>query len=327
MTIDAVEAGFHRLLPGDEAGFAAMRRAVVAYQQANNPVYDRYCKSFPDWETPLLPVEAFKHGALACCAAPEAVFESSGTGQGVPGRHYVCKTVVYERSFLEHFSARFGEGPFTLVAHLPHYASRGGASSLLYMVRGLVERFGDAASGFFLEDDALLRRAIEHSTHAGTPLILFGAAFGLLDLVERGAPRLPAGTRVIETGGMKTYRRAIGRTALHEQLAAGFGIPREQVVSEYGMCELLSQCYTRCGEVFFTPPWMRGMVVDPENPRAEQPEGMEGALAVVDLANMYSVSALLTQDRAVRVGEGFQVLGRLSGAELRGCNFLLEQLR
>ncbi len=327
VTVEAVEAGFHRLLPGDEEGFAAMRRTVVAHQQANNPVYGRYCKTFPDWETPLLPVEAFKHAMLASCVSYEAVFESSGTGQGLPGRHPVCKTAVYQRSFETHFQAVFGDGPFTIVAHLPHYASRGGASSLLYMVSGLIQRFGDPASGFFLEDVAVLHQAIAQRRSTGTSLILFGAAFGLLDLVECGAPRLPANARVIETGGMKTYRRAIGRAQLHEQLAAGFGVERRQVISEYGMCELLSQCYTRGGEVFFPPPWMRMAVVDPEDPRTERPEGVEGALAVVDLANVYSVSALLTQDRAVQVGGGFQVLGRLSGAELRGCNFLLEQLR
>ena len=50
-----------------------------------------------------------------------------------------------------------------------------------------------------------------------------------------------------------------------------------------------------------------------------------GVLAVVDLANCYTVSALLTEDRAVQRDAGFEVLGRLSQAELRGCNFLLEK--
>ncbi|MDZ7694540.1 MAG: hypothetical protein U5K69_26025 [Balneolaceae bacterium] len=42
----------------------------------------------------------------------------------------------------------------------------------------------------------------------------FGAAFGLLDLVEMESPLLPGNSIVIETGGMKTYRREIsqGRT-------------------------------------------------------------------------------------------------------------------
>ncbi|MEZ4701681.1 MAG: hypothetical protein R2834_15185 [Rhodothermales bacterium] len=324
-----VEAGFTGLLPGDDAGFEAMSEAVVAYQRERNPVYARYCEAFPGWRMPYLPVEAFKHAPLQTCPADEVEleFESSGTGQGTPSRHGVCKAAVYRRSFTEHFRQLFGAGPYTIVAHLPHYAGRGARSSLLYMVHGLIETFGDDASGFFLEDDALLHRAIAQSGEAGTPFILFGAAFGLLDLVEQGAYVVPDGALVIETGGMKTFRRAVEREALHERLAEGFRVPRERVWSEYGMCELLSQCYTRGGALFYPPPWMRVEVVDPESPMNPVPEGSDGALAVIDLANMYSVSPLLTQDRARKTGDGFQVLGRLSGAALRGCNFLLEQLR
>jgi hypothetical protein len=47
-------------------------------------------------------------------------------------------------------------------------------------------------------------------------------------------------------------------------------------------------------------------------------------LAVLDLANIDSVAAILTEDRAVARDGGFEVLGRLTGAELRGCKFLLE---
>ena len=54
-------------------------------------------------------------------------------------------------------------------------------------------------------------------------------------------------------------------------------------------------------------------------------EEEEGLLAVLDLANMYSVAAILTEDRAVRRQGGVEILGRASGAELRGCNFLLSE--
>ena len=93
------------------------------------------------------------------------------------------------------------------------------------------------------------------------------------------------------------------------------------------MCELLSQAYTRGGSVYFPPPWMRFAVVDPIDPASERPEGVPGALAVVDLANVYSASWILTEDIAVRRGDGFEVLGRLRGADLRGCNFLVEGRR
>jgi len=210
-------------------------------------------------------------------------------------------------------------------AALPHYNEQGSRSSLLYMVEYLMGRYGDRQGGFFLSDRAVLENAVEHSRRDGTDFVLFGAAFGLLDLIEDRVTSLPVSARVIETGGMKTHRRELSRKDLHARLAKGFGLPEVQVWSEYGMCELMSQCYTRGGSVFYPPPWMRFRVVDPEHPDRETPEGTPGVLALFDLANVYSVSALVTEDRAVQRGAGFEVLGRLSQAELRGCNFLLEQ--
>ncbi|HET6568560.1 MAG TPA: hypothetical protein VFG50_11400, partial [Rhodothermales bacterium] len=155
------------------------------------------------------------------------------------------------------------------------------------------------------------------------PLLLFGAAFGLLDLAEKGPMVLPENSIVVETGGMKTHRREITRAELHRKLADGFGLPVSRIWSEYGMCELLSQCYARGGGTYLPPPWLRFRVVDPERPEREMPEGEPGMLQIFDMANLYSVSAIRTEDLAVRRGEGFEVLGRLSGADLRGCNFLL----
>ena len=123
---------------------------------------------------------------------------------------------------------------------------------------------------------------------------------------------------------MKTHRREITRDALHRRLRGGFGVA--SVRSEYGMCELLSSCYSRRGGIFHPPPWMRFRVVDPACPFEPLEESREGALAVLDLANVYSASAVLTQDRAVQRGNGFEVLGRLESAELRGCNFLLKDV-
>lgn len=322
MTHDDVARAFTTLSTDRPGLFDEMAGAVLAFQRSHNPVYARYSV-----HGLYLPVAAFKHGPVTTFPPDEAehVFESSGTGRGTPSRHYVRSLALYERAVATHFEAVFGRGPFTLVAHLPRYAERGRTSSLLYMVEHLVRRYGDAASGFFLDDVALLDKAIHHSRQIGSPLLLFGAAFGLLDLLDAGVPRLPPDARIVETGGMKTYRREIGREALHQRLADGFGVAPRQVWSEYGMCELMSQCYTRGGELFYPPPWMHFAVVDPARPDRTMPDGEPGALALLDLANVHSASALLTEDRAVRRGDGFEVLGRLTHAELRGCNFLLER--
>lgn len=318
MTIETVAEGFTGIAAED---FEVMARTVRTYQKTHNPVLTRYPA-----EHPYLPVAAFKHAALTCFPPEEAerVFVSSGTGSGLRSRHFVRSLALYERAVRVHFEAVFGPGPFTLVGHLPHYADSGQASSLVTMVDCLIRTFGDAHSGFFLDDVTVLDRAIAHSAATDTPLLLFGAAFGLLTLLEKHPRRLPAGARIIETGGMKTHRQETTREDLHHRLAKGFGIAMAQVWSEYGMCELMSQAYAQGGPVYTPPPWMRVRVVDPAQPAYEMPEGEPGALAVFDLANCYSASAILTEDLAVRRGAGFEVWGRLPQSALRGCNFLFD---
>ncbi len=271
----------------------------------------------------FLPVEAFKQAAVTAFPPDEAekIFESSGTGRGVRSRHYVRDVSIYERALAANFSRTFGTGPFLFALCLPGYAEQG-ASSLIYMAYFLMRRFGAAGSGSILGAPERLRRLAGRSADEGVPLVVFGAAFGLLDLVETATFSLPSEAIVIETGGMKTRRREIARADLHGRLQDGFGVA--SVCSEYGMCELLDSCYAREGGVFCPPPWMRFWVVDPAEPFAPLEEGREGALALLDLANVYSASALLTGDRAVQRGAGFEVLGRLAHAELRGCNFLLD---
>lgn len=331
MTIDQVAQGFTDLRDDRPERFDEMATAVLAYQQTSNSVYARYCKAIGARSGPLptfLPVEAFKQAAVATFPPKEAehIFESSRTGRGVPSRHYVRNLAIYNASATGHFRRVFGEGPFLFASYLPGYSVQGGTSSLLYMVEHLIDVYGAEGSGAILYEPTRLHGLAALSRETGTVLIVFGAAFGLLELVESETFSLPDDAVVIETGGMKTHRRTVERRELHGRLAHGFGVPASAVRSEYGMCELLSQCYTRGEGIFFPPPWMRAWVVDPANPFEEVDQGTAGALAVLDLANLYSAAAVLTQDRAVWRGRGFEVLGRLSGAELRGCNFLLEHV-
>ena len=311
MTLEFVERNFHRVASPEE--FGAMERCVASYQREHCAVYGQFAEAGRH-----LPVAAFKHAPVVTFPAEEAerVFESSGTGRGPRSRHWVRRLAVYERAVSVHFEQVFGPGPHTILAHLPRYQE---ASSLVYMMDLLIRRHGDEHSGFFLEDTSMPERAVRE----GGSVLLFGAAFGLLDLVDEGAFTLPREARIIETGGMKTYRRQMTRAGLHRRLAEGFGLPADGIWSEYGMCELLSQAYTRGGAVFYPPAWMRFRVLDPFT-LDECAEGVPGALAVFDLANLYSVSALLTEDLAVQRGEGFEILGRLPQSELRGCNFLVE---
>ncbi len=156
-------------------------------------------------------------------------------------------------------------------------------------------------------------------------LMLFGTAFGLLDMMEAGVPQLPHNSIIVETGGMKTRHREIPKAELHERLATGFGLVPESIHSEYGMAEMCSQAWDTGTGWFQCPPWLRITIRDPENPMKRMSHGEEGLIGVTDLANVHSISFLLTQDRGVARPDGnFRILGRLDHAELRGCNFLME---
>jgi hypothetical protein len=54
------------------------------------------------------------------------------------------------------------------------------------------------------------------------------------------------------------------------------------------------------------------------------PEGEVGVLAHLDLCNLGSVAAVLTEDLGKRVEGGFRLLGRRLGSEPRGCSLAME---
>ncbi len=55
-------------------------------------------------------------------------------------------------------------------------------------------------------------------------------------------------------------------------------------------------------------------------------DGRPGLLAHFDLANLGSVSAVLTEDVGVGEPGGFRLLGRAAGAEPRGCSIAMDDL-
>ena len=76
------------------------------------------------------------------------------------------------------------------------------------------------------------------------------------------------------------------------------------------------------------PPWVRVWLIDPASGAEAQP-GEPGVIHVHDLANTGSVAAIQTADlgRAIEGSPpGFEVLGRLAGAEERGCSIAADAM-
>lgn len=326
-----------KLIYSDELSYEEKVRQVFEYQFKQNSVYRRYCKALdPDIlknqqknieRIPLLPIKAFKDAEITTLPNVESglIFKSSGTSEMKRSVHHLKDAELYEQSLLKGFNRFYNLDQSVIWGYTPGYAENL-HSSLIYMMRTLIDQNSSELSRFLPLDKPLDENAIRQVAERNKKLILFGAAFGLLDLLEMERTTLPSNSIIIETGGMKTHRREISRDQLHQKLANGFGLDPSRVHSEYGMAELLSQAYASGGKWFKTVPWMQVSIRNPENPAEVLPPYKEGLIGVIDLANVYSCSFLLTGDKGMIDKENrFQVMGRWNAQDLRGCNFLIEE--
>ena len=73
--------------------------------------------------------------------------------------------------------------------------------------------------------------------------------------------------------------------------------------------------------LFHFPAWARAQIVSPETGR-EVTDGETGLIRILDLANVFSVAAIQTEDLGIRRGNGFELVGRVQLAEPRGCSLM-----
>jgi hypothetical protein len=209
---------------------------------------------------------------------------------------------------------------YAVLALLPSYLEREG-SSLIYMAKDLIEKTKQPESGFYLHDLDSLVKSIKKLEERGQKTLLLGVSFALLDLAENYSLNLKH-TIVMETGGMKGRRKEMIRTELHELLKKGLGI--DEIHSEYGMTELLSQAYAIKNGIFQCPPWMKILVRDPEDALTLLDDKRSGGINVIDLANINSCSFIATQDLGKSLGGGkTEILGRFDNSDIRGCNLMV----
>lgn len=312
------------------AEFQTVSLDIFRHQYQNTKVYRNFCehlkikphKVHALEDIPFLPIEFFKtHKVLAEGSYPQIVFSSSGTTGQVTSKHLVGDLSLYENSFYKTFRQFYGDpSDWLILALLPSYLEREG-SSLVYMVKNLIENSGDPASGFYLNDLPGLREALWKGEQSGKKIFLIGVSFALLDLVEKYNFQLK-NTVIMETGGMKGRRKEMIREELHATLMEGFGVDR--IHSEYGMTELLSQAYSKGQGIFKSPPWMHFLIRDPEDPLTYVTPGKTGGINVIDLANLNSCSFIATQDLGKDLGNAeFEILGRFDNSDIRGCNLLV----
>ena len=313
-----------------EQEFNTVALEIFQFQYQNNELYRNYCdliKAKPSEikalkQIPFLPIAFFKsHTIKTTEFKDEAVFLSSGTTGENQSKHHVKNLKIYEDSFFNSFKQFYGNvNDYCILALLPSYMEREG-SSLIYMMEKIIAKNNHPKSGFYLDDfNGLIELLKELGTHQQKTL-LFGVSFALLDLAEAFQIDL-SHVIIMETGGMKGRRKELTRTELHHLYQQSFHV--KTIHSEYGMTELLSQAYSKGNGIFETPPWMKIIVRDINDPFSYLAPQKTGGINVIDLANIYSCSFIATQDLGkIQPNNTFEVLGRFDNSDLRGCNLLI----
>ena len=304
---------------------------VFRFQAQNNKIYQQYIdilginpKDINHYKNiPFLPIQFFKsQDIIVEGLIPEVTFSSSGTTGMITSKHLVAKSSLYIESFRKAFEEFYGVvKDIAILALLPSYLERSG-SSLIYMVDDLIKRSNNSESGYFLYNHQDLFNTLSSLRDKGKKTVLFGVTYALLDFVENFNIDFPE-LIVMETGGMKGKRKEMIREELHKILCEGFHV--ESIHSEYGMTELLSQGYSKGNGLFHTPPWMKILIRDTNDPLSLLDNKKTGAINVIDLANYYSCSFIATQDLGKFHQDGsFEILGRFDNSDIRGCNLLVQ---
>ena len=309
--------------------FEALALELFHYQMENNPIYAPYAAlilkvKIPAniYEIPFLPIDFFKQEQIICQGkGVEEVFLSSGT-TGDQSRHLVSDLSIYQTSFTKSFELFYGEiTDYCILSLLPNYREREG-SSLIYMVDELIRKSEHEKSGFYLNDYDGLSETIAELEKKKQKTILIGVSYALLDLAEN-FPQILEYTTIIETGGTKGKRKEFLKEELHKILKNSFGL--QNIHSEYGMTELLSQSYSKGKGIFKSPPWKKVLIRDTNDPLSVIGENKTGGINIIDLANIYSCPFIATQDLGKTYDDGsFSVLGRFDNSDVRGCNLLVE---
>ncbi|MFZ0889831.1 MAG: hypothetical protein WA005_15400, partial [Candidatus Binataceae bacterium] len=250
------------IIEPESARFEALAIAVFRYQFDSIAPYRRYCLERglrPDSvasidDIPLVSTIAFKYAELSNGAA-QRVFITSGTTIGAQsrGRHFVPRLEVYRASAMRHLARMlFPDRQAMRILAMHPTADRMPESSLGQMISWCIEEF---ASGPVLcaatreavaidESIAFLRKAQSErgpvcilATTAALAALLAGVA------ASGSALQLPAGSRVMDTGGDKGQVLALTREGVCAGVSRWLGIAPAMLVNEYGMTEMCSQLY------------------------------------------------------------------------------------
>ena len=324
--------GFEQEIYGvNDGNFDDIAITLFQFQAEHNPVYRLYLnhlgvgiqdvKSID--QIPFLPISFFRNNIIKTGDwTAEAIFLSSGTTSTTQSENYIRSLNAYRENTARCFETFFDSlEHYHFMVFVP-YRENHHNSSLLTMLNYFVERSGSDFSGFYYDDVSLLMVNLEKARRDGRTVIVWGVSFALLELADQVQVDL-SGCIVMETGGMKGRRPEITRQELHSVLREKLNNP--DILSEYGMTELISQAYLNGPDrKFGFPAWARVRIREITDPLNHGLLGQVGGVNIIDLANWNTISFIETQDLGkIFDYNAFEIVGRMDNSDQRGCNLLI----
>lgn len=327
--MESIKSFKAQLFSINDLNFEENALRLFRFQAQHNKLYAAYIEALGITpakikdiaEIPFLPISFFQtHPIKTGDWKEEIVFESSGTTGDITSKMYVEDIFFYQKVAAYIFQKIYGHlSQFNVLALLPSYLERKNAS-LVYMADDFIKKSRD--SGFFLDDMNALVKKLTKQKEPKIKTLLIGVSFALLDLAEAYQMDLKD-TIIMETGGMKGRRKELTRHELHTILKNAFGV--KSIHSEYGMTELTSQAYSKGNGLFDSPPWMRILLRDINDPFSTVKKGKSGGINIIDLANITTCAFIETKDLGrLHENNRFEVLGRFDNSDVRGCNLMVD---
>lgn len=284
-----------------------------------NPINIRDIKQIP-----CLPIELFKSFEVKTGFwQPQRIFQSSGTGGQGRSKHCLKDYELFEKVSEQCFESGFGQlSNFAILAVLPSYQENPN-SSLLSMINHFISKTQTSTSGYYPPKKDAISMAVDDTIRLNKIPIVFGVSYALLDLVEQGLNISNA--LIFETGGMKGKRNEMIKSELHKILKSGFGT--DKIYSEYGMAELTAQAYSQGNGVFMNSRYLKIRCKEINDPFEIEKIGKTGVIECIDLSNLDTCCFIQTQDLGRMINQShFEIMGRMHGSDLRGCNLIYDQL-
>ncbi|HXE98515.1 MAG TPA: hypothetical protein VN642_19085 [Dongiaceae bacterium] len=335
----------------DEGLFNHLMLSCFADQCASSAPYRDYCRkvgttpeTVTDWDE-IPAIASFRHRERLDRLCPgQSVDELCRTSRTVDLRHtrgpfFPDKRLVELMRRVQLEAARRYLFPDIPRMKMLFFVPQPRMAPGMVMASGIErfrQEFGADGSRFLISFTGLdlkgFVRELRSAEQSGEPLAILGVTHGLdyfMDACLKAGVgfRLPAGSRIMDSGGFMGRYAATPPEQFFHNCETVFGISRNYCVNALWICESSTVYFDALLADIIAgrpgarrkvpPPWTRVLIVNPLTFRRVEP-GKIGLIRLYDLSNRGMGAVVQTDKMGCEIGDGFEIIGKLDRNDPQG---------